>query len=286
MSVRTEKRAQSVTGAERELAPDTNGDGADATEAPVDAEGPPRHRQATRAAHFGLAVLSVVIVVLGAAGGYYGSRLLPVRYAARAEIQYSLSGAQPNDVLREDRKLGSQVVLLRSRAVLGDIAFQNGMTPEELAENVSANLVENSDFIEIELRDGTPERAQALLTAVIDRYLAESNANWQDPVSSYLEFQLGRVRNQMQVPGLSAEDAARLAQLERLLVDLLGQLEQGPPTGVESSPAPPAQVLTEPYPVAGQVSPNPLLAAAAGAATAAVVAALVVLLVVRRRLRS
>src|SRR5207245_576202 len=126
---------------------------------------------------FGLIVLSVVIGLLGGVGGYYGSRLLTVQYAAHAEIQYSLAGAAPNDVLGEDRKLGTQVILLSSRLVLGDVAAENGMTEEKLAEKISANLVENSEVIEVELRDDTPQRARALLKAVIDRYLGEANAN-------------------------------------------------------------------------------------------------------------
>ena len=246
----------------------------------------PRHRQERRGAGFGLVLLSVVIGVLGGVGGYYGSRLLPVQYAARAEIQYSLAGAEPNDVLREDRKLGTQVMLLRSRLVLSDVAAANGLTPDQLAEKVSANLVDNSEVIEVELRDYTPEGARALLVAVTDRYLQEANANWQDPVSSYLKLQLTQLQKQKQVPGLSPEEAARLTQLEQFLNDQIARLEQAPPAGVESLQGPPAQLWTDPYVVAGQVSPRPKLAAAAGAGTAAVVAALIVLLVIRRQQRT
>jgi hypothetical protein len=246
----------------------------------------PLHRQERRAAGFGLVLLSVVIGVLGGVGGYYGSQLMSPQYAARAEIQYRLAGAEPNDVIREDRKLGTQVVLMRSRAVLAEVAVQNGMTPDALADKLSAKLVENSEIIDVELRDRTPERAQELLTAVIDSYLAVSNANWHDPVIAYVQFQLAAVQSRLQAPGISPEDATRLTGIAQFLGDLLGHLEQGPPDGVESWPVPPAEVLTDPYPVATQVSPRPILAAAAGAATAAVVAAVVVLLVVRRRQRS
>jgi hypothetical protein len=264
--------------------PDADEDSSDGS--PAMGEAQPRHQKERRSASYGLAILSVVIGLLGGFGGYYGSRLLPVQYAARAEIQYSLAGAEPNDVLREDRKLGTQVLLLRSRLVLSDVAAANGLTPDQLADKVSANLADNSEVIEVELRDWTPEGARALLAAVADRYLQEANANWQDPVSSYLKLQLAQLQKQKQAPGLLPEDVAKLTQLEQFLNDMISRLEQAPPAGVESLQGPPAQLWTEPYVVAGQVSPRPKLAAAAGAGTAAVVAALVVLLVIRRQQRT
>ena len=114
-------------------APVTNRNGS-AARAPVDTAAPARHRPAVSAANLRLAVLSVVIVVVGAGAGCIVSLLLPKQYAARAEIQYSLSQAMPNELLREDRRLTTQLVLLRSRVVLGPVASANGMTPEDLAK--------------------------------------------------------------------------------------------------------------------------------------------------------
>ena len=111
----------------------------------------------------------------------------------------------PNELLREDRRLTTQLVLLRSRVVLGPVASDNGMTPEDLAKNVSADVVNNSEIIEVEVRDRTRQRAQMLLTSIIAQYLTLANSDSQDPVRSYLESQLSEVRKQLQAPEVSAQ---------------------------------------------------------------------------------
>ncbi|HET6731209.1 hypothetical protein [Mycobacterium sp.] len=247
-------------------------------------------------AHVRLVMLAVLIVAVGAGAGFIGALLLPKEYAARAELKYSLSESMPNALLREDRQLITQQVLLEGRGVLAPVAFDNGMRPEDLAENVSAKVVDNSEIIEVEVRDRTRERAHMLLTAVVARYLIVANSNWQDPVRSYveselgpvrsyLEFQLGEVQKQLQLATLPPENAAELTRRADTLRGLLGPL-QLKPVGPDSPSAPPAEVLTEPYPVAEQAFPKPRFAAAAGGAAALVVAAFVVLLVARNRLRS
>ena len=233
-----------------------------------------------------LALLSVLIVVVGAAAGYLGSLFMPKQFAARAEISYSLAHAEPNELLREDRRLTTQLVLLRSRVVLAPVASDNRMSPDDLTKQVSAEVVDSSEIIQVEVRDRTSQGAQMLLRGVIDRYLVVANKDWQDPVRAYLESQLAAVQSQLRVPGLPDEDATRLGMREQVIRDILdavasrGSGESGSPSG------PPARVLTEPYAVADQVSPKPLFAAATGAAAALVVAAFVILLVARRRLRS
>jgi len=209
---------------------------------------------------------------------------LPKKYAARAEIHYTLSQAQPNELLREDRTLATQLVLLHTRGVLGPVASANRMSPEALADAVSAEVVEGSEVIQVDVIDRTRERAQVLLAGVIDRYLSVANADWQDPVPAYLQRQLSDVRKQLGEPDLSAQEAAGLAQREQVLRGLLDQLQASTPS--DSRSGPPARVLTPPYQVAGQVGPTTFFGAATGATAAAVVAAFVILLVARRRLRS
>ena len=65
-----------------------------------------------------LVAIAVVIVLVGAGAGLIGSFLIPKEYAARAEITYHLMESQPNELLREDRRLTTQLVLLGSRVVL------------------------------------------------------------------------------------------------------------------------------------------------------------------------
>lgn len=239
-----------------------------------------------------LAALFVVVVSLGAGIGYAGSMLLATQYAARVEIQYKLSKSMPNELLREDRTLTTQKVLLHSMDVLLPVAQENQMAPEDLAKNISANVVANSEIIDVEMRAETRERAQKLLVSVIDRYLVEANRDWQDPVRAYLEAQITGLQDQLQeVQGemqsdISPERADELSQRERVLNNLLDHSQEELSNAPETMSEPPARQLLAPYVVAEQVRPRPLINAAAGAAAAFVVAAFVVLVIARRRLRS
>jgi hypothetical protein len=266
--------------------PVTNENGSAAVRASVDTADPARNRKVLSAANLRLALLVVMMVVVGASAGRIGILLLPTQYASRAELQYSVPQPEAADLLRADRRLTTQLVLLRSRIVLGPVASDNGMTPEELAENVSAKVVDSSEIIEVEVRDRTRARAQMLLTGIIARYLALANEDWRDPVRSYLESQLSEVQKQLKAPNVSTEDATALTQWEQALGGLLDPVRLNQSIRLESPWGPPSRALVPPYSVAAQVGPTPLFAAATGAATALVVAAFVVLLVARRRLRS
>jgi hypothetical protein len=261
----------------------TSPNGSAPVDAPVENAG---DHQVRSDANVRLAMLAVVIVLVGASAGYIVSLFLPKEYAARAEILYSLDQPAATDVYRDDVRLNTQVVLLRSRAVLGSVAAGNGMTPEDLAKNISAKVVGNSEVIEVELRDRTREHAMTLLTGALDRYLTAANKDWQDPVHNFLQSQLNNVQQQLQNPNVPNEDATRLGQRQQVLGYLLDPLQAkaGPGNTMEPPSRPPARVLTS-YSVAAPVSAGPLFAAAIGAGTALVGAAFVVLLVVRRRLR-
>ncbi|MFG1931591.1 hypothetical protein ACGFK1_13180 [Mycobacterium sp. NPDC048908] len=249
---------------------------------------PSRQRKLPWGANLGLALLSVLVVLIGAGAGFFGTLLLPKQYAARAELVYRLTDSQPNELLREDRRLTTQLVLLRSRVVLAPVAFQYGIPPETLTEHVSARVVDSSEIIEVEVRDQTRERAQLILKSIIDAYIAMANKDWKDPVLSYLMFNISEVQIQRRAPDLPQDVALGLARREQVLQSLLDPLQPRPTTSSDpqSAAGPPARILTEPYPVPQQVRPKPLISAGAGAATAFLVAAFIVLLVARRRLRS
>ncbi|ART72458.1 hypothetical protein BTO20_31345 [Mycobacterium dioxanotrophicus] len=266
-------------------------------DSPAEAEGTKeiadRSNMTLFASNLKLIALLVSVVIIGAGTGYIGALVLPKQFAARAQLQYNLSNSVPNELLREDRTLTTQLVLLDSRAVLAPIASANGMTPEDFARNVSAEILDSSEIIQVEVRDRNAARAQMLLTRVIDGYLALANKSWRDPVRSYqesqirsLQSQLDDVHKQLQVTAASGQDGTALVQRQEVLQTELDSLHAQLSSGPVSATEPPARVVTAPYQVADQVRPRPLLAAAAGAAAAVVVAGFVVLIVARRRARS
>lgn len=232
---------------------------------------------------FRLALLVVVIVLTGAGAGLLAATLLPVQYASRAELQYRVPQPDSGDLLREDRRLSTQLVLLRSRLVLGPIATKAGTTPEELAERVSAKVVDNSEIIEVEVRDSTPEEAHTTLDEILAGYQSHANADWENPVRAYLEAQLDEVKNRRTSAGLAPDEATALAQSEAIIRGLLDPAKLPRSVVPESPWGPPAQIVAAPYEVPGRVGPTPQLTTAAGALAGSVIAALVVLVVVRRR---
>jgi capsular polysaccharide biosynthesis protein len=173
------------------------------------------------------------------------------------------------------------------------VAQENHSAPEHLAKNISADVVDNTEIVEVELRDQSPERAQELLSAVVDAYLVAANRDWQDPVRAYIEAQIAELENQLQGlqgqqlrPGLSPERTTELLQWQRDLTKVVEHFRESLSKAPASMSEPPARVLTAAYQVAEPVRPRPLLNAAAGAAAAFVLAALVVLIIARRRPRS
>jgi hypothetical protein len=286
MRDRTGSLQHAVEGVDVASVPVTDGNGSAPARPFVETSDRPRPRRPGGVANIGVAMLCVLIVVVGGSAGYIASLHMPKQYVARAELHYSLAHAEPNELLREDRTLTTQLVLLRSRAVLWPVAAENGLTPEYLEKSVSAKVVDASEIIEVEVRDARRERAQQLLTSIVGRYIAMANSDAKDPVRSYLEDQLRAVRMQRNdvAAARSSATSTALAERERFLVGLLNELK--PSATPESLSWPPAQVLTPPYLLAGYAGPTPVFAAAAGGTIGLVVAAFVVLFVAQRRLRS
>jgi uncharacterized protein involved in exopolysaccharide biosynthesis len=231
----------------------------------------------TRAQWLRLAELAVAITLLGGVVGYVGSSLLPEQYAARAELHYNLAEAKPNELLREDRTLNTQLVLLRSRTVLEPVASANGLTAEDLGSKVTALVVEGSEIIQVQVRDSSSTRSQRLLEDITARYLALTNTAEESPDREFVESQLREVRDSLSRPGLSTEQAEVLALRE---ASLLGQLES-----IRLAERNAANLLTPPYSLPEPVSPRPRFAAATGALTALLLAAAAVALLARRWMR-
>lgn len=238
---------------------------------------PAPHRGLTPRQWLGLGLLATVMVVIGGGVGYASSLVVREQYAARAEVHYNLAEAKPNELLREDRTLSTQLVVLRSRTVLEPAAVIHGLTTEALADKVTAVVVEGSEIIEVEVRDRSPERALRLLETIVTRYLALTNTPTEDPARSYVESELRAVRDSLANPGLRLAQAEVLAQREAAL---LAELDS-----IELAQRAPAEVLTPPYSVSDPVSPRPLFTTATGALTALLLAVAAVALLARRWVR-
>jgi uncharacterized protein involved in exopolysaccharide biosynthesis len=260
-------------------------------------DGVPPQRSASRIEHASddhrrgwltprLVMLTLTIILLGAAAGLAGALVLPKTYGARAEILYSASQPQQGgDPLQQDRQLSTQLVLLKSRAVLGPIAQKQGRRYEDLDKDVSVSVLENSNVIQVEARASTEPVALQTLQALTNGYLALSGQ--PSGVARNLSAQLAEARQntaqlQARIPQLvsavlagtatqtSLDDArAQLAASQAREKALQARIDEITLTG-QAGPA--AQVLTPPYALPDPVSPRPGIAAGIGALVGAIVA--------------
>jgi hypothetical protein len=233
-----------------------------------------------------LVVLTLTIILLGAAAGLAGALVLPKTYGARAEILYSASQPQQaGDPFQQDRQLSTQLVLLKSRAVLGPIAQKQGRWYEDLDKDVDVSVLENSNVIQVEVHGSTQPDALQTLQAITTGYLAL--AGQPSGVARNLSTQLAEARQntaqlQTRIPQLvsavlagtatqtSLDDArAQLAASQAREKALQARLDEITLTG---QAGPPAQLLTPPYSLPDPVSPRPPVAIGIGALVGAVVA--------------
>ena len=232
-----------------------------------------------------MVLLALTIILLGAAGGVVGALVLPKTYGARAEIFYPISQDQGGDPLRQNRELSTQLVLLKSRAVLGPVAQKQGRQFEDLDKDVSVKVLENSEVIQVEAYGSTKLAALQTLQAVMDGYLAL--AGQLSGVAHNLETQLASARQnstQLQTrvqelttavlagtatqTSLNDARAQLAASLDREKM-IQARIDEVKLTGQVGSNA---QLLTPPYSLPDPVSPQPLIAAGTGALVGLLVA--------------
>ncbi|NEK59060.1 hypothetical protein GCU56_14405 [Geodermatophilus sabuli] len=241
--------------------------------------GPRRRRRLTPRRWTALALLTMVLVGIGGATGWYVWGQLPVRYAAQAELLYSLTQEQPTGFLREDRNLSTQLVLLESRTVLDPVAAQYDVPVEELSDAFEAGVVSESEVISLRLTDGDRDSVQPMLQSIIDQYLAASANTQRAELRTYLEGQLQGVVDQ--IAALRADPARQgeidaLAQREQVIREQLDEVRFTELAGAGAS------VLTPPFAESDPVSPSRVQAVGAGAAAALLVALLGVAVIARR----
>ena len=263
------------------------------TQAPVAPPVPAAKLDAGRLAVLG--VLGFLMVVVGAVAGYVESSMSPDRYGARAEVYYEISQEKATGFLREDRSLTTQLVLAHSRAVLEPVATANGMTVDELSSQLSVSLLGSSELIRLQVEDASPERALALVEAVVTQYLTLTREQGTDNARQYLETQMSQLetlvdaqRDKIEV--LSAQTTnpqdgnvlAARSELESLLTRQDAIAEQLDQLTVGQMTQQRIDLLTPGYVLADPVSPRPKVAAVTGALAAAVLAAVLVALIGRR----
>ncbi|MGH8984192.1 MAG: hypothetical protein ACRDY6_10015 [Acidimicrobiia bacterium] len=241
-----------------------------------------------------LAVYAVLIVLGASLAGYFVGGLGGTVRAARSEVLYELDAERPTGFLRQDRQLTTQLVTIRSRAVLAPVAEASGLSFEDLSDKLDVGVVDDSEVIRIEVDDGSGSRARTLVDGITREYLARVQPNGGADAREYLEDQLAELDVRLQdlsdrlgqLPPATpptAEQTVITAEMQSLFdqrAELQSRLED---MAVDELREPRVEQVTEAYVLADPVSPRPWRAATAGALAGLMVAALAIVVLVRRR---
>jgi hypothetical protein len=162
----------------------------------------------------------LVFTIMGLIGYGLGA-LQGDSHIARTEFVYTLDESVPDSFLREDRRLLTQVVTFKSDAVLTPVAAEFNMTVDELRTRIDVETLELSEVLRLDVADPDAERAVALSTAVLDRYLQVITD--AAPADDSQELAQRRIDVTEQ---LAEADGARLALLEARQRDAVLEVEQ------------------------------------------------------------
>jgi hypothetical protein len=215
-----------------------------------------------------LTLLGVLIVATAAVIGLALASLSPTMYVARADIEYHLRVENATYFMRTDANLADQTLLLTDRSVLGPVAAAQGVPVDELASNVTATIVDNSEIIQLDVRDANRDNGVALANAIIKQYLTVLNST--SPTVA-IQHQLDDTRR-----ALSTATSAAAPALQARVIMLQGQIDMANTVGNT------AQVVVPAYSVTMPASPNRPLGAGVGALCGAVLAALITITLYRR----
>jgi uncharacterized protein involved in exopolysaccharide biosynthesis len=122
------------------------------------------------------ALLALALVVLLAAPAAVAALLnaqQPSEYAAVVEVIH-----QPEEnstVEGVDREMATHSVLLQRRTLLQEVAPSAGRSTDDLADDLSVEIVDGSSVLRVQLVDTDPDRAQSTLEDLVDRYLASAD---------------------------------------------------------------------------------------------------------------
>jgi hypothetical protein len=250
------------------------------------------------------AAYGLLLVLAGALAGWLVGGLGPTRHGARAEVLYQLESEQATGFLRQDRQLSTQLVALRSRAVLEPVAAAHDMRFEDLADRLHVAVVESSEVIRIEVHDRSAGRARDLAAGVAGEYLDRFRPEGTEEAQTYLEGQLQALDDRREAvrarleeleqarlggvsfadaPPASAEEIRLQAENESILEErdqLRDRLDQ---VTVEALRAPRVDLIADAFVLDDPVAPRPERGAAGGAAAGFLVAVALVAFLVWRR---
>jgi capsular polysaccharide biosynthesis protein len=259
----------------------------------------------TRGVLLRLGAIAAAIVFACGVLAFGVSEMLPKTYGARTEIVYPITIDNPSgNTLRQDRVLSTQLVAIKSRAVLSAVAPTFHMTAEQLSKKIVASVLQDSEVIRIEADDASQAKALDIVSAVSKEYIKNNasvnpNKAAEDQLARSIATYTGTIttlNNRLNIatqnrqagsnPNNPSSDElqlqTQLALANTQLANATSQLNQ---LSVNDAQAPKLQLLTEPY-AAGKVAPKPMRAGIAGVLAGMMIAAGVVVLLLRRRLRN
>ena len=247
-----------------------------------------------------VAALAATLIVVSTATAYGIAAVSDTVYGARTDLIYSLDEGVQSQT-QADRVLSTQMVVLRSRAVLEPVAEQFGLNADELEDATDVELLDDSQVIRVTVADADPEQALAMAESFGERYVDfVTRANEQQLIEQIelLEGELEALREERATveERLAEASAARnpgdplTAAERRLEIELQDVLEaindresQQVALRVAATESAGARVLTPPYVLEDPVAPRPLQALAAGMLVGVILAVIVVVLLYRYR---
>jgi uncharacterized protein involved in exopolysaccharide biosynthesis len=252
---------------------------------------PRRRRRLTPLRRALLVLLVIVLVGVGAAAGRVVADRMPTMYAAHADVLYPLVQEQPTGFLRQDRNLSTQEVLIASRTVLDPVAAQFKIPVADLADELSTEVVDESEVIRVQFTDPSRAQARKVLLAIVTKYVEVSNNPQRTALRAYLDAQLADVQARLaaareaaagQDLGLTQAAQAEIDALVQRETTLRGQIDVDQLAAI-AGPAP--RITVAPYVEHDAVSPKPLLVTGGGALAGLVVGLIVVAVLARRMTR-
>lgn len=119
-------------------------------------------------------VASMLLVALGAFAASFAQRQV---YSARALVQVNLAATDYTVIVKIDSYIHTYVVLATSAPVLAEVAGHfPGETAAQLAQSVTASVVQNSQLFEIDVQDTDAHRAAAIANDVAAVVIARQQA--------------------------------------------------------------------------------------------------------------